>query len=118
MRGLRGRRAGEPARAAIGETVTMLRRYLVQETVGPLRHIARTLAFGVAGSFLLGIGGVVLLLAVLRVLQGETGTTFAGSWSFAPYAVTGVVALAVAGGAAYVGLRLGRGGRRDQGGTR
>lgn len=117
MRGLRGRRESEPARAAIGETVTMLRRYFVQETVGPLRNVARTLAFGVAGSLLLGVGGVVLLLAVLRVLQSETGSTFAGTWSFAPYLLSGVAALLFAGGAAFVGLRGARGPRRGQGGT-
>ncbi|HVC25466.1 MAG TPA: hypothetical protein VND23_06905 [Acidimicrobiales bacterium] len=113
MRGLRERRGTEPARAAIGETVTMLRRYVVQETLGPLRHVARTVAFGVAGSLLLGTGGVVLLLAVLRVLETETGGTFAGSWSFAPYLLSALVAAVFAGVAAWLGLRGARSGGRS-----
>jgi tetrahydromethanopterin S-methyltransferase subunit D len=120
MRGGRGRGDGErrglfagglaasPAggtRAAVGETITLLRRYVVQETIGPLKGIARTFAYGLAGSLLLGIGGVVLLLALLRALQTETASAFAGSWSFAPFLISAVVALAAAGAAAVLGVR-------------
>ena len=56
--------------------------------------------FGVAGSVALAIGLVILSVAFLRLLQGETGSTFTGDWSWAPYlictvAVVGVAALAV-----------------------
>jgi hypothetical protein len=33
---------------------------------------------------------------LLRVLQTETGSTSTGSWSWAPYAITVVVALIIA----------------------
>lgn len=116
MRGGRGRGDGEPrersaagsaggTRAAVGETVALLRRYVVQETVGPLKGIARTLAYGFAGSLLLGVGAVVLLLALLRALQTETASAFAGSWSFAPFLISAVVALVAAAGAAVLGVR-------------
>ena len=112
--GRAGRRA-EPARAAVGETASLLRRYVVQETFGPLRHILRTLAFGISGALLLGIGGVVLLLAELRALQTETGSAFAGTWTFAPYLLSGVTALVLAILGTVFGLRGMRHGRRAGG---
>ncbi len=97
------------------ETVGMLRRYVVQETVGPLKHIGRSAAYGTAGALLTGVGAVLLMLAVLRVLQTETASVFAGNWSFAPYLLTAVVALGAIGVAAALGLRGGR--SRRQGGA-
>ena len=41
---------------------------------------------------------MLLLLALLRVLQTETGTVFAGNWSWVPYPIT------AAGGFAAMGL--------------
>ncbi len=100
-----GRGQDAQARAAIGETVAVLRRYVVQETFGPLKGILRTLAYGLAGSLLLGVGSVVLLLALLRALQTETASAFAGSWSFAPFLISALAALAAAAGATVLGLR-------------
>ncbi|MCU1495325.1 MAG: putative Holin-X, holin superfamily [Acidimicrobiaceae bacterium] len=115
MRGERGAQRAEPARVAASETLSMLRRYVVQETVGPFKHILRSVLLGVSGALLLGVGTIVLLLAVLRVLQTETGTTFAGTWSFAPFLLTATAALVVAGGATFAGLKGARRGGRDQG---
>jgi hypothetical protein len=99
--------------AAVGETVELVRRYLVQETLGPLRRIGKRLAFGAAGGLLLGVGLILLLLAVLRALQTETGTFFSGNMSFGPYLATAVVGAGVMAGAALVLLRaIGKGGRR------
>ena len=64
---------------------------MIQETVTPLKTVGRTLLFGSIAAVLLGIGTVLLLLAVLRVLQTETGTAFAGTWSWVPYPITGAV---------------------------
>lgn len=75
--------------------------YLKQETLGPLKGVARFVAFGMAGSVALAAGTVLLLLAVLRVLQDETGGTFAGSRSWLPYLVVVVLALALLGLAAW-----------------
>jgi len=76
--------------------------YAKQETVGPLRDLGRFLAYGVAGSLVVGLGVSLLLLGGLRLLQTETGDAFAGNWSWVPYlsvlAAAGVViALALVG---------------------
>jgi hypothetical protein len=84
----------------IPQLVTELRdlvvTYVKQETLVPLQSLGRWLAFGVAGSLLLGFGVVFLAMAVLRALQEETGETFTGNWSWVPYLIV-VVALAVGG---------------------
>ncbi|HEY5252945.1 MAG TPA: phage holin family protein [Acidimicrobiales bacterium] len=71
--------------------------YAKQETLGPLRGLGRFLGFGVGGSVLLAVGLPLLLLALLRALQTETGSTFGGNLSWLPYLITAVAALAVAG---------------------
>lgn len=71
--------------------------YAKQETLGPLRGLGKFVAFGVAGSVALSIGGFLLLLALLRALQTETGSTFEGNLSWLPYLITAAAALAVLG---------------------
>jgi hypothetical protein len=71
--------------------------YIRQETLEPLRSLGRYVGFGLGGALLLGSGVVMLAVGSLRVLQTETGSTFQGDWSWAPYAIV-VVAL-IAGGA-------------------
>ena len=75
--------------------------YAKQETVEPIRDLGRFLAFGVAGSVVVGLGLSLLLLGGLRLLQTETGDAFEGNWSWVPYltvlAAAGVaIALALA----------------------
>lgn len=77
----------------------LVRAYAKQETVEPIKGIGRFVTFGLAGSVLLGVGTVLLALAILRVLQTETGSTFDGGWSFAPYLLTLVVCTGVIGAA-------------------
>jgi hypothetical protein len=62
--------------------------YAKQEVVEPLKGLGRFIGAGVAGSILLSLGVVLLVLAVLRVLQDELADTFDGNWSFAPYLIT------------------------------
>jgi hypothetical protein len=71
--------------------------YVKQETLGPLKGIWRFLAWGVGGSVLIAIGVLLGLIGVLRLLQDETGSAMTGDWSWAPYFITTVVGLAVAG---------------------
>lgn len=61
--------------------------YAKQETVDPLKRLGRFLAVGVVASFFLGTGLVLLALAGLRALQTETGDTFDGDLTWAPYLV-------------------------------
>ncbi len=70
--------------------------YVKQETLTPLRGLGRYILFGVVGSVALAIGLVILAVAFLRLLQGETGSTFAGNWSWVPYLICTVAVVAVA----------------------
>lgn len=82
---------GTPRRPSLPQLVLELRDLLVayfkQETLLPLRQLGRYLAFGVAGSLLMGTGVMLLALGGLRLLQTETGTTFTGNWSWVPYVI-------------------------------
>jgi hypothetical protein len=69
--------------------------YLKQEVIEPLRGLGRFLYMGIAGSFFLAFGLLLILLGVLRLLQTETGTALSGDWSWVPYAVVVVLGLAV-----------------------
>jgi Putative Actinobacterial Holin-X, holin superfamily III len=87
-------------RTSSGEAVQLVIDYIKQETLTPLRGLGRYILFGVVGSVALAIGLVILAVAFLRLLQAETGSTFAGNWSWVPYlictvAVVGVAAVAV-----------------------
>lgn len=62
--------------------------YFKQEAVEPIKALGRFVAAGLAGSLFLAIGLITLTLAGLRALQTETGTTFTGNWSWAPYLIT------------------------------
>lgn len=68
--------------------------YFKQETVVPLQQLGRYVAFGLVGALLLGIGALLLAMAGLRALQEETGSTFTGNWSWAPYGIMFVVLVA------------------------
>jgi len=87
------------------DLIGLLRRYLIQETVDPLKEAGRTLLFGSAAAILIGIGAVLLLLGALRVLQTETGTVFRGSLSWLPYGITAFAAVAVIGAGGLLLLR-------------
>jgi hypothetical protein len=70
-----------------GELWELVVGYAKQETVDPLKRLGRFVAFGVLASFALGIGLVLLALAGLRALQTETGDTFDGDLTWAPYLI-------------------------------
>jgi hypothetical protein len=72
----------------VAELWDLVRAYAQQETIEPIKGLGRYAAMGIAGSVLLSVGLVLLLLSGLRALQTETGTTFTGNWSWAPYLIT------------------------------
>jgi hypothetical protein len=88
------------------DVVQLIIAYAKQETLGPLKGIGRFVGFGAVGAIALSGGTMLLLLALLRGLQTETGTTFEGGWSWAPYLVTGGAASIVAG---LAGWRISKG---------
>ncbi len=71
--------------------------YVKQETIAPLKGLGRFLYMGIAGSFFLAFGLLLILLGVLRLLQTETGTALTGDWSWVPYAAVFVLGLAIIG---------------------
>ena len=83
-------------RSTGSETVQLIIDYVKQETLDPLKGLGRYVLFGVAGSVALAIGLVILSVAFLRLLQGETGTAFTGNLSWVPYLICAVVVVAVA----------------------
>ncbi len=67
------------------ELFDLLKSYAKQELLDPLKSLPRWLGLGLLGSFGLIVGIVLLLMAMLRALQTETGTMFTGNLSWAPY---------------------------------
>ena len=82
-----GSSGGGSVRRSGGDALQLVLDYVKQETLTPLKGLGRFLLFGIVGSFALSGGLVLLLIALLRGLQETTGTTFAGSWNWAPYLI-------------------------------
>jgi hypothetical protein len=89
--------SGAPLPQLVLELRDLVVTYVKQETVVPLRQLGRYAGFGIAGALLLGLGVVLLGVGALRALQTETGETFTGDWSWAPYLI--VFAALLLGGA-------------------
>ena len=84
---------GDKGVGQFGEAINLVKEYARQETVEPLRGAGRWIAFGAAGSVLLGFGSALLILGLLRLLQTDTSDTFSGRWmSLVPYAIALVAA--------------------------
>lgn len=80
-------------KSGVNNVVDLVKAYAKQETLGPIKGAGRWLGAGVAGALCIGIGLVLLSLALLRLLQEETGDVFDGNWSFVPYVITLLVLL-------------------------
>lgn len=92
----------------ISELRTLVVDYAKQETVDPLKSLGRYLAFGLAGSVLLAVGGLFFTIGLLRLLQTNTGGAFDGGWSFVPYVFVLVFAIVVLALLAFAVLRTKR----------
>lgn len=101
---IRGHLSPEKFRPSIDELIALVRRYVIQETIVPLKAIAKGIAIALGGALVFGIGGVIVLVGVLRVLQDETGRVFIHTWAFVPYLATAAVGLGMIGLAALVTL--------------
>lgn len=75
-----------------GEVFDVVVAYAKQETIGPLRGAGRWLGFGVTGAVLLGVGSLLVLLGLLRLLQTEWDRSATGSLSWLSYLIVLVVA--------------------------
>lgn len=85
--------SGAPLPQLVLELRDLVVTYVKQETIVPLRQLGRYVGFGIAGALLLGLGVVLLGVGGLRALQTETGETFSGDWSWAPYLIVFVALL-------------------------
>ena len=80
---------------SIPELIEFIRAYAKQETLDPLRGVGRWIAFGAAGAFLLGLGLVIVLIGVLRLVAEEWPRSATGAWSWVAYLITLIVAVAL-----------------------
>ena len=94
------------------ELVDLVVTYTKQETVDPLKRLGKTVAFGVAGAMLVGIGGVFLALSALRALQTQTDFFEEHKLTWAPYLI---LTLPLVLGAAISWTALGPGKKDDKG---
>jgi hypothetical protein len=69
----------------VNELLGLVIAYAKQETLLPLKNLGRFVAFGVAGILLLAVGGVVLTVTAVRVVQTETGNHLHGELTWVPY---------------------------------
>jgi len=77
--------------------------YFKQETIEPIKGLGRYVGYGLAGSLAVGLGGLLVVLGILRLLQ--TVDAFDGNWSFVPYGITLVAAAGATGAAVKAGSR-------------
>lgn len=97
-----------------GDLPEMLKRYVRQETLDPLRSLGRFVGFGLAGAVLVAAGCLLLVVGGLRLLQEWEALD--GNWSWVPYLAAAVV---LAGTAALAASRIGReSGSSADGGSR
>ena len=93
-----------PIPTAVAELWELVVAYFKQETTEPLKSLGRVIAFGIAGSLLIGVGVVFVTIGGLRLLQDETDA-FTGNWTFVPYLIVITVLLGMAGLVFWLGTR-------------
>lgn len=81
--------------ASVGDIIDYVKAYAKQETLGPLKGVGAWLGYGAAAALLLGVGLVLLLVGLLRLLQTEWTRSATGSLSWLPYLITLLVAVAI-----------------------
>jgi len=83
---------------ALADTVQFVKDYARQETLGPLKGAGRWIGLGLVGALSIGLGTALLALGLLRLIQTEWPSTFAGRWMhLLPYAASLMVCIVVAG---------------------
>lgn len=83
-------KTGDPKRGEsgeIGEVIDLVKTYVRQETVGPLKGLGRKVGVGVAGALLIGLGLFFLAVGLLRLIQDKLPRLARGSWSWSPYLI-------------------------------
>lgn len=81
----------------VSELWTLTIDYAKQEIKDPLTGLVSYVVWGIVTMVLVGIGSILLAIGALRALQTETGTTFTGNLSWAPYGIVLAGAIVVLG---------------------
>ncbi len=81
----------------VSELWTLTVDYAKQEIKDPLTGLVAYVAWGIVTMVLVGVGSILLAIGALRALQTETGSTFTGNLSWAPYGIVLVGAIVVLG---------------------
>lgn len=94
----------------VGELKNLVVGYAKQETIDPIKSLGRYVGFGAAGGTFVGIGVLLLTLALLRGLQtieaiNQVDRVHGGTWSWVPYLGALVWVLLVVGVAAKAAKR-------------
>src|SRR5207237_176185 len=77
-------RVADNPQQTIRELKELVIAYAKQETIDPLKGLARFLGWGLAGALLWGTGFMFLAVGALRGLEGDgSGPHFTGNWSWA-----------------------------------
>jgi hypothetical protein len=102
-------RSDKPISTLANELTGLIVAYFRQQTIVPLQSLGRYVLFGFLGAILISVGGGLLALAVVRLIQAETGRHLTGSLTWASYAGGMIVALV---GAVLAFSRIGKGSAR------
>ena len=84
-----------PQRASVSDVVEVVKAYALQEIVDPLKGLGRWIGAGIGGAVLLGVGLLVLLMGVLRLIQDVGEDVFDYKWSFVPYVIVLVITVGI-----------------------
>jgi hypothetical protein len=76
---------GKSIRTLVRELIYLVITYVKQETLDPIKLLGMYVAFGVAGALMIGFGGILAVLTVVRLLQAEAGVHLSGSLTWVPY---------------------------------
>ena len=71
----------------VGEIIDLVKVYVRQETVGPLKGLGRKIGIGVAGSILIGLGLFFFALGLLRLIQDKIPRLARGGLSWVSYLI-------------------------------
>ncbi|MCU1396247.1 MAG: hypothetical protein JWM34_4675 [Ilumatobacteraceae bacterium] len=82
-----GTKAPAKDQGEIGEVVDLVKTYVRQETIGPLKGLGRKVGMGAAGALLVGLGLFFLAIGLLRLVQDKLPRLASGSLSWLAYVV-------------------------------
>lgn len=101
----RGQGADKGVATVVSELWQLTVAYAKQEIRDPLVGLGAYLGWGIASMLLLGSGTILVTIGALRALQTETGSTFTGNLSWAPYLIVLAGSIVVLGLVGYVIIR-------------